>query len=213
MCVVAARKTTRCCAHLSEMDTPVVSLVRDINEDRGDALIAKLIGNGCHDAIKGILHSLSRFSVKDCERYRLEGIEVLSEKGIDFGADLPSLLSRWLQNVPIPDKEGIVRILVVEDKNLHDAQGTYTPYLAMIVLGWPKEISRIPIIGRLFRLYMENVFYHEIGHHVHKHTFGKDKMQEDEANHYAYSIMRRRHRLLGWLSVLIPRKGMPNQAL
>ncbi|HEY5997881.1 MAG TPA: hypothetical protein VI078_01070 [bacterium] len=191
----------------------MVSLVRDIDEDRADVLTKTLIDNGCHDAIKGVLRSLARFSTKGCERFRIEGIEVLTEKGIAAGAHLQSLLCRWLANVPEPDKAGIVRILVVEDKNVHDAQGTYTPHLAMIVLGWPKDMSRIPIVGRIFGLFMEKVFYHEVGHHMHRHTFGKDTTQEYEANRYAYSIMRRTHRVLWWLSMLVRPRRMPNQAL
>ncbi len=38
-------------------------------------------------------------------------------------------------------------------------------------------------------LVIESVLYHEIGHHVHRHTFGQDPDQEKEANDYSDKIM------------------------
>ena len=38
--------------------------------------------------------------------------------------------------------------------------------------------------------------YHEIGHHVHRHTFGQDPDQEREADQYAANILKKSHPLL-----------------
>jgi hypothetical protein len=42
----------------------------------------------------------------------------------------------------------------------------------------------------------EIVLYHEIGHHVHRHTFGEDPDQEREADKYAGRIFANIHPLL-----------------
>jgi hypothetical protein len=41
----------------------------------------------------------------------------------------------------------------------------------------------------VFLLAIESTLYHEIGHHLHRHTFGQDSVQEAEANKYSNYLM------------------------
>jgi hypothetical protein len=43
---------------------------------------------------------------------------------------------------------------------------------------------------------MQIVLYHEIGHHIHRHTFGEDPDQEREADKYVGRIFAKIHPLL-----------------
>jgi Zn-dependent protease with chaperone function len=54
----------------------------------------------------------------------------------------------------------------------------------------------------------EYTLYHEVGHHSHRHTFGKDVGQENEADDYAKQLMHQAHtnlkrivKLLGFLGL------------
>ena len=44
-------------------------------------------------------------------------------------------------------------------------------------------------MSHIDNLITESTLYHEIGHHVHRHTFGQDAEQEKEADDYADRIM------------------------
>lgn len=44
---------------------------------------------------------------------------------------------------------------------------------------------------------IERALYHEIGHHVHRHSFGEIPEQEQEADAYARRLMKIGHPVLG----------------
>ncbi len=84
------------------------------------------------------------------------------------------------------------RIYIVRDEDI-EALGTYMPVLNCVSLRWENNYKESSLLFKGKMLGIEKVFYHEIGHHVHRHTFGKDPDQEKEANEYAFKIMQQSH--------------------
>ncbi|MDH3230471.1 MAG: hypothetical protein OEN55_11825 [Alphaproteobacteria bacterium] len=109
---------------------------------------------------------------------------------IGRSATLPSHLERWLANVPPEDLSGIERLYVVLRPPVQDAAGHYMPVLSTITVYWRDSFLARKSPGWLARVFMERTLYHEIGHHVHQHTFGRQPEQEKEANRYAYARLR-----------------------
>lgn len=91
-------------------------------------------------------------------------------------------------NVPREDLCEIERIYVVTDEG-QDYAGNYLPVLFNITLVWYNPFSRRSITGRLLVSHIEKTLYHEIGHHVHRHTFGQDAEQEAQADQYAIRLL------------------------
>jgi hypothetical protein len=54
---------------------------------------------------------------------------------------------------------------------------------------WDNPYSKLNPLSWLNSFIIESTLYHEIGHHVHRHTFGQDPDQEKEANDYSDKIM------------------------
>lgn len=78
-----------------------------------------------------------------------------------------------------------------------EAAGTYTPYLHKVTLAWNVRDESFP--SRLLLLFTEATLYHEVGHHVCRHDFGQDPVQEREADAYANQLLKRAHPRLAWL--------------
>jgi hypothetical protein len=101
---------------------------------------------------------------------------------------LSEILERWLKSVPDEDLEAIERIYILRKEDIA-AWGNYAPILYCINLAWDNPCSRWNPISWIDKFNMELTLYHEIGHHVHRHTFGQDPEQEDAADKYAKRIM------------------------
>jgi Zn-dependent protease with chaperone function len=66
----------------------------------------------------------------------------------------------------------------------------------VINLVWDNPSSRWSPMSLLNNFVIESVLYHEIGHHVRRHTLGQDPKQEKEADKYSARIMANSHHLL-----------------
>ena len=57
---------------------------------------------------------------------------------------------------------------------------------------------------------IENTLYHEVGHHVHRHTFGQDAEQEKQADEYSDRLMANSGHLIFRIARLLRgRRGSP----
>lgn len=78
------------------------------------------------------------------------------------------------------------------------------PILCKIVVEWDMPFSRFNPVSLLFLFLIKKTFYHEIGHHAHRHTFGQDPDQEKEADRYAGRLLFKSHPLvMGALKYII----------
>jgi hypothetical protein len=187
--------------------TGVVCLIHDINEEEGKKIIEHVVSNGCPSHIKALLHSLSHFSAADFIKYEVRNIVILAHKDVTAKYDIKPFIEKWLENIPEHDLSELVRIYVVRTEDI-DASGTYTPMLYKIALAWNNTFKANSLVFKLFLLSTEHTFYHEIGHHICRHTFGQDPVQEKEADDYAAKIMSKAHLRIGRLVKLLRAIGI-----
>lgn len=190
----------------------LISLIHDIDENKGKSVIDKVKSNGCVDHLRVQLESISQFSLKGYDKYDLKGIEVIEHKELAPEGEIRTYLENWIANIPEKDLEGVVRLVVCKPEDIK-AAGTYMPMLQKIAIAWHSDLISDKWLHRFFLFSTEHTFYHEVGHHVHRHTFGQIPQQEKEANAYAAKLMKVAHpktvtliRLLGALK-LFPRKN------
>jgi len=171
------------------------SLLHDLDEQEAHFVRKKLVANGCPKHIDAILNSICSFSLSNYDKYQIRGIDIFEHISIEAKCSIRSYLDRWLENVPHSDLAEINRIFVTSRDKI-EAAGTYTPILNVIALLWDINSNEGSIIFKLHGLWTEKVFYHEIGHHIHRHSFGTVPEQEKEADSYAFKIMKKTHPIL-----------------
>jgi hypothetical protein len=81
-----------------------------------------------------------------------------------------------------------------------DKAGSYMPILFTIDLVWCNPFSRHDPFSWILLQKIERTLYHEIGHHVHRHSIGQIPEQEQEADAYARRLMKIGHPVLGKIS-------------
>ncbi len=110
----------------------------------------------------------------------------------DDVADPPRIirnLQRWSKTKGL-SLESVTRIDVIAARPELDFLGKYNLFFSGIVLTAPSTRPK-GLESWLQPSAREFTFYHEVGHHVHKHREGGQvQEQEDEANDYARAMMR-----------------------
>jgi len=192
---------------LSGYVSGLYSLLHDLDEDEANSVCKIIISNGCPKHIKAILQSVNQFSVKNYMRYMIRDVEIYEYKLINSKCDIGHYLHSWLDRVPKTDLEGISRLYVITKEKIN-AGGTYTPNINAIALLWDNIYRDKSLPFRFFALFTEQVLYHEIGHHKHRHEFGTDPDQEREADRYAFKIMRKSHPLFFILISFLSKCGL-----
>ncbi len=191
---------------LSRYVTGLVSLIHDIDEKEGNEIINKIISNGCPDHLKHQLHSISLFSKEEYIDYQVEAIEIMEHKALGPRCEIKPFIRDWLKNIPKSDLDGIDRIIICKPDDI-EAAGTYRPILQTISIAWGDNYGKFPLAFKIFLFLTEHTLYHEIGHHVHRHTFGQDPIQEKEANRYAARAMKVSHPKIGHFIKLLRTTG------
>ncbi|MFC1840712.1 ImmA/IrrE family metallo-endopeptidase [Thermodesulfobacteriota bacterium] len=176
----------------------LMRLMHDINEQKALSLTKELIENGCDSLIATHLKTINEFTSKNFKCYQIKGVRIYEEKKLSPQYSIQRLLQKWFENVPLENLNEVDRIYV-KSKDKQDYSGNYMPIFFSINLVWIAPSSRYNPMFWLIILGHEFTLYHEIGHHVSRHTFGKDPDQEREANQYAKMLMTKRHPLLGAL--------------
>ena len=185
----------------------LVNLIRDIDEDEARAVAQQIIEKGCVRPLRLVLDSICRFSLTDYTDYSIRGVRVLQHQDLSTSCDVRAWLERWMANISEKDLEDLIRIFVVRPDDVErEAAGTYTPYLHKVTLVWNVPDESFP--SRLLLLFVEATLYHEIGHHVCRHEFGQDPVQEREADAYANQLLKKAHPRLAWVLRML-RAGRP----
>jgi hypothetical protein len=187
--------------------TGLVSLLHDINESEGNQIIQHIISRGCATHVRALLHSLSQFSEADFTKCKIRDITVLTHKDITAKCNIKPYIDAWLANIPEHELRELVRIFIVRPEDM-EAIGTYTPLLCKITIAWDNAFKINSFLFKLFLLSIEHTFYHEIGHHSYRHTFGQDPVQEKEADDYASRIMTKAHPKIGCFVKVLRRLGI-----
>jgi hypothetical protein len=166
----------------------LVALIHDLDESESEKIRIELVGNGCGPVVARILDSIGSFKLKDFIRYDVRGVKIFEHKKLVTRQNVKRRLEQWLKPVPGEDLDQIERIYVLSKFDL-EALGTYKPVLFCINLAWDNPSPRWSPMSWVNNLIIESTLYHEIGHHVHRHTFGQDPEQEAEAENYADRIL------------------------
>jgi hypothetical protein len=166
----------------------LISLIHDIDEQESKDVTDCLIQKGCSQVLIQRLKSIRQFTVGDFHWYELVGVQIFEHKDIQTNLNIRILLKKWLNNIPVEDLQEIERVYVVHRSEDQDYAGTYTPIYYNVKLVWDATSAKFNPKSWLERIGLEMVFYHEIGHHVHRHTFGQEKKQEEEADAYSSKI-------------------------
>lgn len=166
----------------------LVTLIHDLDESESDKIRIELKSNGCGQVVTRILDSIGSFKLKDYIRYDVCGVKIFEHKRLVTRQNVKQRLEQWLKPVPGEDLDQIERVYVLPKEDL-EALGSYAPGLFCIKLAWDNPSPRWSPMAWLNNFIIEGTLYHEIGHHVHRHTFGQDPEQEADADDYADRIM------------------------
>jgi hypothetical protein len=169
----------------------LVSLIHDLDESESKQIRAKLVSDGCDPALRRILDSIGSFKAEDYLNYEVRGIKIFEHNQLLTKQNVKRRLERWLKSIPDQDLAAIERIYIIRKEDLASL-GSYAPILYCINLAWDNPSARWNPISWVNNFQIEGTLYHEIGHHVHRHTFGQDPEQEEAADEYADRIMAQR---------------------
>lgn len=173
----------------------LLSLVNDINEKRARVIGEIIREKGCSNIVESRIRSITEFTLNEFESCPISGVNIYLSKKLDGKNRIKKKMARWLSMVPVNDLEEVERIYLIPETN-EDHRGTYMPILCNIMVEWDVSVSYFNPLSYIFLFQIEKTLYHEIGHHVHRHTFGQDPDQEREANRYAVNILKKSHPLL-----------------
>ena len=172
----------------------LVTLLHDIDEKESRRITSQLKRGGCDVTVGHILDSICRFTIADYLQYEVRGVTIFEHKRLVTKQRVRLALENWLKNIPSEDLQAIERIYVLRREDLK-LLGNYAPILQYINLVWDNPYSRFNPLSWLNSFVIESTLYHEIGHHVHRHTFGQDPDQEKEAMDYSSRVMANTSRL------------------
>lgn len=173
----------------------LINLIHDIDESEANKIVQQLKSDGCAVALAHILGSVCKFTLDDYVQYKVCGVIIFEHKKLVTKQNVKAKLENWLKNVPSEDLSEIERIYILRREDL-ESLGNYKPILNRINLVWINSSPRWSPTSWIDDFIIENTLYHEIGHHVHRHTFGQIPKQEKQADNYADKIMSNSNRLL-----------------
>lgn len=168
----------------------MLSLVNDLNEKRAKELGEKIREKGCNEGVNACVKSILDFSLDEFKIYPINGVVIYQSKSLSVEARIKKKMTKWLSKVPNEDLKGIERLYLIPKGESYS--GTYMPILCNIMVVWGMRSYYNPL-SYFQLLWIENTLYHEIGHHAHRHTFGRDPAQEKEADRYAANILKKTH--------------------
>lgn len=160
-------------------------LLRDLDESASDSFIRETLSAKCNNSFAALLRSIKRFSRSDYRVMQVATFDIWEHVAIDKQRMASDHVRTWLADLPAQDIDGIARMYIITSDVNHDWLGTYLPGLAVITVAWQGNVSPNSCLAGLERSINRHTLLHEVGHHVHKHWFGQDPEQEEEANAYA----------------------------
>ncbi len=184
----------------------LITALHDVDEAASADFIDASLTRACHPLYEAVFRSVLRYRRADFREVRVNGVNILEARAIDERYNATKYLCGWLENIPSGDLNGISRIYIIEANMEQDFAGYYRPHFALVTITWLTMVGPTSPIQWLFRLRHELTFYHEIGHHKHRHTLGGQvPQQEREADRYRGQIMLLAHPWLTRIGVAIVR--------
>lgn len=181
--------------HQIFMLTGILGLINDIDEERAAEVVQKIQKKGCNKMVEVRMLSVVKFSLSQFEFGSILGVNTYISKELSGHSVIRKKMLDWLSKVPSSDLCGIERFYITSELE-EDYRGAYMPILSDITVVWLHGVSYYSPLSYPLLFQIEKTFYHEIGHHVHRHTFGQDPEQEKEADEYAEQFLKMNHPFL-----------------
>jgi hypothetical protein len=175
-----------------------MTLANDINEKHARELGDKICAISSDEAAKIKIQSILDFTLDAFQIYPIKNVIIYQSKKLSNQIRIDLRMDKWLSMIAEEDLKKIERLYIIP-KIDEDYIGYYVPILCNIMIEWNISRSYHNPLSPLFLFPIEQTLYHEIGHHVHQHTFGQHPKQEKEADLYARNILRRSHPILSAL--------------
>ncbi len=181
----------------------MLNLIHDIDEERAKAVGEQIRKSGCSVKVNRRISAITSFTMDNFNCFEVAGVKIYQAKQLGKQLSFERRMKKWLAVVPPEDLAQIERLYLVP-KSDSDYLGYYMPILCKIVVEWDMPFSNFNPVSWLFLFLIKKTFYHEIGHHAHRHTFGQDPDQEKEADRYAAKLLFKSHPLfVGTLKKII----------
>jgi len=174
---------------LSDCLSALLSVLSEIDNASFRSIVNELRGASSVSFFLPMLESAVRSIGESYTEYMIHGIRVLEAKSLE-AQRIRRHLERWLRTVPNEDLAGINLIKIVSGEQI-ERLGSYLPTLCNIQIRWFNTHSRLNPMSYLNLNIIRNVMYHEIGHHVFRHSFCESKADEKQASDYADYLMAR----------------------
>ena len=167
----------------------LLSLLEELDADAFAHEIRRLQNSRLHPYHRKTVEVLSQrkddepATVLDC------GVPVFVSTDIKDRSVVIGNLERWSKTRSL-SLENVTRIDVIARHPQLEYLGLYNIFFSGVVLTWPSDAVRgVRLWFR--RIDAEFTFYHEVGHHVMGHLEGGSvREQEQEADHYAHTMLR-----------------------
>jgi hypothetical protein len=169
----------------SKLLAGLVALQRDLDEERSDTFINAKLSLNPPQVTTGILRSARRVRRSDFATSRYGDVIVFEHAAIDMRYGASNHVRTWLSQLTTEDLIGVSRIYIVPGDFRNDWLGTYMPVLGVVTIAWTTIIPPSSVFNRFTNILHRHVLLHEIGHHVHRHSFGQIPEQEAQAEAYA----------------------------
>jgi hypothetical protein len=175
---------------LAEYFGVLLSLLDELDSQVFKREIDRLLKSNLHPMHRKTVEILSRRHSDMPTAHIGSGIPVFVSSDITNPSVVIRNLERWSQTKGLA-LDGVTRVDVIARHPQLGYLGSYNLFFSGIVLTWPAgQIRGIHLWWRRFRA--EFTFYHEVGHHFHRHIEGGQvAKQEKEADDYARSMMRK----------------------
>lgn len=174
----------------------LLSLVNDIDEASAKQIGDEIEEQGCNQVVSTRIKSILSFTLKDFHLYEVFDVKAYISKRISETNTVKRKLSHWMSVVPEADLKEIERLYIIPH-SCSDRRGSYTPILSSIMVEWILPLRFLYPLTWLFLFEIEKTLYHEIGHHIHDHTFGQIPEQEKQADEYSARLFKKNH---PWIS-------------
>jgi len=175
--------------------TGLLGLMNDIDEVKANEVGKKIREKGCSKIVDTRIDSILSFTIKEFELVKIRNVDVYISKEISIPGKVKKKLTEWLTIVPESDLKNIERLYIISEQK-EDYRGTYMPVLRSMMVEWDMSTLWFNPLSYLLMIRIEKTFYHEIGHHALKHSFGQDPEQEKEADQYAFRLLGINHPIL-----------------
>lgn len=166
------------------------ALLRHLDEAKSDHVLDQVLALELHAPLRAALTTIRNTSENHFRCTTWCDIGIWESKSVRALHNATHHVANWLRSIDRSIVQDIQRIYIITPEQDPEILGSYSPYLFNIALVWTCPNLLMNPVAPVIRLTICKTLFHEIGHHVYRHSDGDEELQELEAELFA-------HRLLG----------------